>query len=177
MAMQIIYMATTHSTAPVAAMKSATTLPQVLRPISAAIAGLSRNTPMMTDVMTSPLSGPCTTALLFECVAAAIVATTCGVARLMGVRSAAGVVLNHCTGLEARFNGEVGYAALGLSREEGNRIVKLAVAEYEPALAVQQPGKPFQEAYDLTTLHPTPEWQAMYDDVKERTAGWGLHFM
>jgi methylamine---corrinoid protein Co-methyltransferase len=90
------------------------------------------------------------------------------------VRSAVGVVENHCTGLEARFNGEAAHAAAGLSREQADEIVKQAVAEYAPVIAGKPVGLPFAEGYDPVTLRPRPEWLAVYDRVKERVAGWGL---
>jgi methylamine--corrinoid protein Co-methyltransferase len=174
MAMQIMYMAATHSSAPVTPLVPADTVPQLLRASSAAHSALAQNTPMMTDLMTSPLAGPGTEMLLYETLAVAVVGTVSGVARLMGPRSATGVHLNHCTGLESRFMGEVGHAAAGMSREQAEGIVQKAVAEYEPHLGEKPFGQPFDELYDLTTLRPNPEWLAIYDKVKEQAAGWGL---
>jgi methylamine--corrinoid protein Co-methyltransferase len=176
MAMQIMYMAATHSSAPVTPLVPADTVPQLLRSMGAAHTALSRFTPMMTDLPTSPLAGPGTEMLLYETVAAAVIGTVCGAARLMGPRSATGVHLNHCTGLEARFMGEVGHAAAGMSRDQAEGIVQKAVAQYEPHLSERPFGQPFDELYDLTTVQPTPEWLATYDKVKETVAGWGLEF-
>jgi methylamine--corrinoid protein Co-methyltransferase len=84
------------------------------------------------------------------------------------------VVTNHCTGLEARFNGEVAHAAAGLSREEADAIVQQAVARYEPELAKKPTGVVFADAYDLDTLRPNANWQAIYNRVKEEVSSWGL---
>ena len=35
-------------------------------------------------------------------------------------------------------------------------------------------GRPFQELYDIGTLTPIPEWQAMYDKVKQEAIDAGL---
>jgi methylamine--corrinoid protein Co-methyltransferase len=124
--------------------------------------------------MTSPVGGPCTDTLLYECVGMAAVASACGASRVLGVRSGVGVVENHCTGLEARFNGEVAHAAAGLSREQVDEIVRRAVAKYEPLLDQKPSGVAFAEAYDPVTLRPNAGWRAIYERVKEEVAGWGL---
>jgi len=175
-AMQLIHMATTHSTAPVTPNIPADTVPQLLRSAGAAHTALSRQTHLMTDLMVSPLAGPGTEMLLYEAAAIAIVGTVSGASRLMGPRSATGVHLNHCTGLEARFMGEVGHAAAGMSRGDAEAILQKIVAEYEPHLDEKPFGKPFEELYDVTKVRPNAEWLAIYDEVKETVAGWGLNF-
>jgi methylamine--corrinoid protein Co-methyltransferase len=175
-AMQLVHMATTHSTAPVTPNIPADTVPQLLRSASAAHCALSHYTPLMTDLMVSPLAGPGTEMLLYEAAAIAIVGTVSGASRLMGPRSATGVHLNHCTGLEARFMGEVGHAAAGMSRGDAEGILQKIVAEYEPHLDEKPFGKPFEELYDVTKVRPNAEWLAMYDKVKDTVGGWGLHF-
>jgi methylamine--corrinoid protein Co-methyltransferase len=176
MAMQIMYSATTHSSAPVTPLIPADTVPQLLRSMGAAHTALSRFTPLMTDMPTSPLAGPGTETLLYETLAVATIGTVCGAARLMGPRSATGVHLNHCTGLEARWMGEVGHATAGMSREDAEVIVQKAVAMYEPELDGKPFGKPFEELYDVTKVRPNAEWLGIYDKVKENVAGWGVNF-
>jgi hypothetical protein len=130
----------------------------------------------MTDLPISPLAGPGTETLLYECVAAATIGAVCGASRLMGPRSATGVHLNHCTGLESRFMGEIGHATAGMDREEAEGIVQKAVAEYESELTGKPFGRPFEELYDVTKLRPNAEWLATYDRVKDQVAGWGVDF-
>ena len=175
-AMQIMYMAATHSSGPVTPLIPADTVPPLLRSMSAAHTALSRHTHLMTDLPVSPLAGPGTETLLYECVAAATIAAVCGASRVMGPRSATGVHLNHCSGLESRFMGEVAHAASGMSREQAEGIVQKAVAEYEPELSGKPFGRPFPELYDVKTLRPNAEWLGIYDKVKENAAGWGLNF-
>ena len=126
--------------------------------------------------MTSPVSGPCTESLLYECVALATVASSCGASRVLGVRSAVGVEENHCTGLETRFNGEVAHAAAGLSREQADEIVMKAVAKYEPVMDKKPIGVPFTEAYDPVSLTPNARWMDIYQRVKDEVFEWGLPF-
>lgn len=174
LAMHCIYMPASVESCPTHPFNFNSTDPQILRAVSAASAALKRNTRLLIEFMTSPVGGPCTDTLLYECVAMAAVASACGADRVLGVRSAVGVVENHCTGLETRFNGEVARAAAGLSREQADEIVKQAVARYEPVLAAKPVGVSFDEAYDPVTVRPKPHWQAIYERVKEEAAGWGL---
>ena len=175
-ALQMTYMATTHCTAPTTPSLPIASVPQVLRPISVAIAAISRNSNLMTDVMTQPIAGPGTDLLLYECLATATVATVCGVSRLMGPRSATGVYTNHCTGLESRFNGEVGHAATRISREQADAIVKKAAEVYMPHIRSEPFGQRFEELYDPLTVKPRPEWLDIYDRVKAQAAEWGMPF-
>jgi methylamine--corrinoid protein Co-methyltransferase len=173
-AMATIYTPASVESCPTHPFNFNSTAPQILRAVSAASAAVTRNTNMLIEFMTSPVSGPLTESLLYECVGMATVASTCGAARVLGVRSAVGVVPNHCSGLEARFNGEVAHAAAGMSRGQADEIVKKAVARYEPVLSAKPVGYPFDQIYDPVRLRPTPEWQAMYDKVKEEVYHWGL---
>ena len=174
MAMHLIYMPASVESCPTHPFLSNSTHPDIMRAISVVSATLSRNTHLLTEFMTSPVSGPGTESLLYECVAMATVASSCGASRVLGVRSAVGVVENHCTGLETRFNGEVAHAAAGLSRADADEIVQKAVAKYESVMDKKPTGIPFSEAYDLATLRPNDEWQSIYDQVKDEVSGWGL---
>ena len=173
-AMHLIYMPASVESCPTHAFHFNSTDPQILRAVSAACAAVNRHTHLLTEFMTSPVSGPGTETLLEECVAMATVASACGASRVLGVRSAVGIMENHCTGLEARFNGEVARSAAGLSREQADEIVRRAVARYEPILGEKPAGVPFGRAYDLDTLRPRAEWQGIYEKVREEAAGWGL---
>lgn len=104
----------------------------------------------------------------------ATVATVCGASRILGVRSAVGVVENHCTGLETRFNGEVAHAAAGLSREQADQIVKQAIAAYLPLIESKPIGLPFEKVYDPNTIQPNKAWLGVYEKVKEQVSVWGM---
>jgi methylamine---corrinoid protein Co-methyltransferase len=174
--LQMTYMNSTHSQCPTHPFYMSDTAPEILWSISMSCQALTRNTPFMLDVLTSPKGGPCTKTVLYEAAAIASSATVSGVARLMGVRSAVGVLTGHVSGLEARFNGEVGHAIAGMSRGEVNDIVKQIVPKYKDQLDQEPAGKPFDQAYDMHTLRPTDEWQQMYDEVKEELFQLGIPF-
>jgi methylamine--corrinoid protein Co-methyltransferase len=79
--------------------------------------------------------------------------------------------------LEARFNAEVAHAAAGLSRAEANEMIKEFQKHYVPYIDKKPIGKSFTEVYDVVTVRPKPEWQAMYDKVREDVAKIGLKLM
>jgi methylamine--corrinoid protein Co-methyltransferase len=82
------------------------------------------------------------------------------------------------TGLEARLMGEVGHAVTrqGLSLAEANRLVLALLEKYEHVFDAPggNPGVSFDQAYDLRSLTPLPEWQQMYDQVKRDLCSMGL---
>lgn len=174
--LQMLYMTTTHSQCPTHPFYMSDTAPEILWSISLSCQALTRNTPFMLDVLTSPVGGPCTKTLLYESAAVATTATVSGVARLMGVRSTCGKFKGHSSGLEARFNGEVGHATAGMSRVQANELVKQIVPKYKDLLGAEPKGKRFDEAYDMWTLRPTPEWLGIYDEVKDELSRLGLPF-
>jgi methylamine--corrinoid protein Co-methyltransferase len=172
-AMATIYMPASVESCPTHPFNFNSTAPQILRAVSAACAAVNRNSHMLIEFMTSPVSGPMTETLFYECVGMASVASCCGASRVLGVRSAVGVELNHCSGLEARFNGEIAQAAAGLPREHLDEIVRQAIAQYEPVLGSKPIGLPFEQVYDPIRVQPMPEWLSMYDKVKEQVLRWG----
>ena len=48
--------------------------------------------------------------------------------------------------------------------------------KYVDLLDQEPKGKRFDEAYNMHTLRPTPEWDTMYREVKEEIAGLGIPF-
>ncbi|OGO39588.1 MAG: hypothetical protein A2W35_19950 [Chloroflexi bacterium RBG_16_57_11] len=173
-AMATIYMPSSVESCPTHPFNFNSTGPQILRAVSAACAAVNRNSHMLIEFMTSPVSGPMTETLLYECLGMATVASTCGASRVLGVRSAVGVETNHCSGLEARFNGEVAQAAAGMSRSQADEIVRRAIAQYDPVLGTRPVGLPFDRVYDPACVKPTPDWHDIYEKVKEQAFRWGL---
>lgn len=136
----------------------------------------ARNAPaiFVTDIY--PKSGALTRELLYETAANAIVIAVTG-GHLEGCGSADGLVPNG-TGLEARFMGEIGHAVTraGLSLAGANQLVLELIAKYEHIFDLPDgnPGVRFDDAYDMTTLTPRPEWQQMYEEVKSEVREMGL---
>ena len=74
--------------------------------------------------------------------------------------------------------GEVGHAVSkqALSLEEANGLVLKLLERYEHIFDLPEgnPGKRFDQAYDLDSLQPTPRWKAIYEEVKEEVRALGL---
>jgi methylamine--corrinoid protein Co-methyltransferase len=174
--LQMAYMTTTHSQCPTHSFHMCNTAPEIVWTTSMSVQALSRNTPFMLDILSSPVGGPGTATVLYETATMALSGAVSGVARLMGVRSARGVVAGHVSGLEARFMGEVGRAVAGMSRQQANEIVKQIVPKYRDWLDKEDKGKRFDEVYDVRTLKPGAEWLRIYDAVKEELLALGVPF-
>lgn len=136
----------------------------------------ARNAPSIIVCDIYPKSGALTKELLYEVAANALAITVSG-GHLEGVGSADGSAPNG-TGLEARLMGEVGRAAArqGLTREEANVMILELLKKYEHVFEMEggNPGRPFDEVYDMTTLRPVEEWMDMYNQVKEYLNSIGL---
>ena len=143
---------------------------------SAVEQAFSRNAPCIIVADIYPKSGALTSELLYEVAANAIAITVSG-GHLEGVGSADGLLPNG-TGLEARWMGEVGHAVArqNLSFEEANMLINSLLARYGHVFNAPggNPGVPFDQAYDLTTLTPVPTWQDLYREVKTGLRAMGL---
>jgi methylamine--corrinoid protein Co-methyltransferase len=173
-ALNLVFIAVCHGSSPTHPFNFNDTSRQIMQATGLSLQALARNSHLMTNMTVSPVGGPCTKTLLYECVAFTTLCTVSGISRILGPRSACGTVQDHFSGLEARFNGQVARAAASLSREQADEIVQRALSQYEALQDKKPVGKPFQEVYDLASLQPTREWLEMYDEVVEEAEAWGM---
>lgn len=173
-AVNLIYMTSSHATSPPHPFSANNTGREILSSLSLALQALSRNTHLITSSLITPVSGPGTDSLFYECLAFAACATVSGVSHAFGVRSAAGVESTHFSGLEIRFFGECAHAAARLNREQAEEIVQRALTEYEDVLDKKPIGKPFSQVYNIVKVQPTREWFEQYDRVKKKVKQWGV---
>jgi methylamine--corrinoid protein Co-methyltransferase len=149
---------------------------QVMWVQSAVEQAFARNAPCIIVADIYPKSGALTRELLYEVAANATAIAVSG-GHLEGVGSADGNVPNG-TGLEARLMGEVGHAVTRqkMDLQQANRLILSLLERYEPVFskAGGNPGVRFDQAYDLKTLKPCPEWQSIYDDVARDLRQLGL---
>jgi methylamine---corrinoid protein Co-methyltransferase len=163
--MRASLMGETVNAGPSHAHLSCDTFPAMVPSQAIALSALSRNTHLITSGFMRPVAGPCVRDILYEIAALAIASVTSGAAFIKGVHSATGRFMGHTTALEARFTAQVSHAAEGMTRADADPIVRRLMAKYADRMSEIQIGKPFQEAYNLDTLEPIPEWQGMYDEV------------
>ncbi len=172
--LNVVFMAAMVGSSPTHPFHFNDTGPEVMRATSLAFQALARNSHLMTNLTVTPVGGPGTKTLLYECVAFSVMSTVSGISRILGPRSATGSIPAHFSGLEARFNGEVVEAAAKLDRGRAEEIVQRSLSMYKDDLDKKPYGQPFQEVYDILAVQPTKAWLAIYEEVKEEVAGWGL---
>lgn len=157
-ALHVVFMATCVGSSPTHPFNFNDTGKEVMIPSSLAFQALARNSHLLTNLTITPVGGPGTKTLLYECVAFTVMSTVSGCSRLLGPRSATGSISGHFSGLEARFTGELLSAACKLNRDQAEEIVQRAYAKYEADLTTRPYGKHFKDVYDLKTIRPTSDW-------------------
>lgn len=143
---------------------------------SAVAQAFARNAPCIIVADIYPKSGALTKELLYEVAANAIAATVSG-CHLEGVGSADGALPNG-TGLEARWMGEVGHAVAhqGLTLKDASLLISSIYQKYAYVFKLPggNPGVRFDQAYDVETIQPIPQWLQMYEEVKDDIATLGF---
>ena len=175
-ALNIFFMATCVGTSPTHPFNFNDTGKELLIPSGLSFQAIARNSNLMANLTNTPVGGPGTKTLLYECIALTVMMTVSGGSRILGPRSATGSITGHFSGLEARFTGELLTAASKLSRDKAEEIVQKAYSKYEQDLTQKPYGQHFKDVYDLKTIQPTAEWRQLYDEVKNESAQWGLSY-
>ena len=144
--------------------------------INATAQAFARHAPTIIVSDIYPKSGAGTKELLYETAANAIVNAVSG-GHLEGCGAADGNLPN-CSGLEARLMAEVALAShrMKLSRKEANAFVQQLLPKYEHVFAAENgnPGKAFDEVYDMQKIEPLDFWQKMYEEVRTELKEMGL---
>jgi methylamine---corrinoid protein Co-methyltransferase len=135
---------------------------------------LSRNTHLLLHNIANEVSGPVTDTLLYEIAAGMATLSSCGAALSTGPRTAGGKLHDYVTPLDCRFVAEVAHASSGLELKKVNEIVKALLPKYEASIKTPNIGRRFQDAYDLNTMRPIPEWEAIYRRVKQECIDLGI---
>jgi methylamine--corrinoid protein Co-methyltransferase len=169
-----ITMGQTFSTRPTHPFYGCDTTPEILWATSLALQALSRNSNLMTAALAGPAGGPGTKTIIYENAAFALMSLSSGASELLGSHSAGGSVPRHGSGLDPRICVEIARTMPGLTREEANELLSQIVPLYVDELGKKPIGKPFEEVYNLDTIEPTPEWQGIYDEVREELIQMGL---
>jgi methylamine---corrinoid protein Co-methyltransferase len=156
----------------------ATTRPETLYIESISGQAMSRNTRFPMGQNNFFDARPGTKECLYEAAANAIVAVTSGQHVGPGPSGViGGEDQDFITGIEQRMMGEVTRAVTGMSRKEGNEIVKMCMAKYMPTSGKQSRGKKMPELYDVEKSKPLAEWLGMFEEVKKEVRGWGVPFL
>jgi len=138
---------------------------------------LSRNSRILSVFDCYCAAGPGTEILLREVAAGGVVATVSGL-HLMGCGSCGGKLMDHATGLEAKFLKEMGLVSTNMKREDVNEFLRKWIPLYEDWLDITKApkGKTFQELYDLGSAKPKKEWLIIYEKIKKELEDFGFSF-
>jgi methylamine--corrinoid protein Co-methyltransferase len=165
-----------HILHPIHVRHIATSTREVLWVINATAQAFARHAPTIIVADIYPKSGAGTKELLYETAANAIVNAVSG-GHLEGCGAADGNLPN-CSGLEARLMAEVALAShrMKMSRKDANAFVQQLLPKYEHVFTAENgnPGKAFDEVYDMQKIEPLDFWQKMYEEVKTELKDMGL---
>jgi methylamine--corrinoid protein Co-methyltransferase len=168
-----------HLLHPIHVRHVATSTREVLWVISIVGQAFARNAPSIIVADIYPKSGAGTKELLYETAANAIVNAVTA-SHLEGCGSADGRLPN-CSGLEARLMAEVALIShrMRMTLAEANEWVLTLLPYYEHVFSKEggNPGLPFDQVYDLTTVQPLAFWHSIYEQVKTELQGMGLAFV
>lgn len=165
----------TYNTRPNHPFYNCDTTPEMIWAIALGVQGLTRNTNLLVDTLVGPAGGPGTKTMLYENAAFVAATTVSGQSLMTSCHSASGgSIPRHASGLDSKICGEVTRAVRGMSRAEADEIVKQIIPLYVDELDKEPFGKPFEEVYDIDNVEPTPEWQGMYDEVRQELIDLGL---
>ncbi len=144
-----------------------------------AMQGISRNTKLILDgsIGDHPAAGPGTKQYFYESAAGHIVSTVMGSHSTAGTRKfVVGSTPDYGSPLESRWMGEVCKGATGMDREKADHIVKYLLEKYEDRLKDAPEGQTFEQLYDREKMEPVPEYQKLYEEVKDEMRGLGFVF-
>ena len=150
------------------------TTKELLQETNIAFTAISRNSNIMSNITVSQAGGLETKTLLYEIITSAVMVAKSGISDILGPRGATGVINGVCSGLDARFQGEVLHAACMIDQDQAEMVMEKAYDKCKDDILKKPYGKPFWEAYDVFTIKPREPWQRMYEEVKEEAIGWGL---
>ncbi len=136
---------------------------------------INRNSHIITTTSHTTSGRPGSEQYPYEFSALALAVVTSG-SNVSGPRPAEPLGFNNVSPLMGRLFAEVAHAAAKLTRGQAAPIVEALYAKYKDTIALDKApqGQPFEELYDLETLTPKPEHQAVYDRVKEELIRLGV---
>jgi methylamine--corrinoid protein Co-methyltransferase len=139
---------------------------------------IARNSKIISTDDPFTMCGPGTDELLYEVAGHSIIGTVCGFHQ-HGVGSCGGNLVDHNSGFEAAFQGEVARATQrsGITRSQANDIALALLQKYKDTFEHPKRGKFFHEVYDVKSVTPTQEWRDCYRRVKDDLTKLGLVFV
>jgi len=143
--------------------------------VSVSSQAISRNSHFPFLVLSYTAAGPMTEMCLYE-IAAAVTASVVSGASIEFGGVAKATAVDHFTPMEPRLASEVAHGVVGLTRLQGNEIVKGLLAKYEEDIPRPPKGQKYQECWDIQSKEPRPEYLKLYEKIKRELADYGIRF-
>ncbi len=136
---------------------------------------VNRNSHLITTTSHTTAGRPGSKQYPYEFAALELAVVTSG-SNVSGPRPAEPLGFNNVSPLMARLFAEVAHAAAGMTRAQAASIVEVLYEKYKDKISLEEApkGLPFEQLYDVDTLKPTPEHQAVYDEVKNELIRLGV---
>jgi methylamine--corrinoid protein Co-methyltransferase len=143
---------------------------------SASAQAISRNSHFPLQISGLVASGPGTEMQPYEAAAPVIAHVASGSSVGPTGGSPGNAIVDQITPMNGRWSAQVAHAVVGMKRDEANEIVKQLLTRYEDSLHSAPKGLKFWECYDMKTLKPFKEHQALYDKARQELAACGVRF-
>jgi len=137
--------------------------------------GISRNSHFPFFILSYVAGGPMTEMCLYETAAVVIDAVVSGASIEYGGVTKA-VEVDHFTPMEPRWASELAHGVVGMTRAEGNEILKNLLARYEDDIPNAPKGKTYEQCWDMKTKQPIPEYKQLYKKIKAELTELGVRF-
>jgi len=147
----------------------------VLWSVSASSQAISRNSHFPFFILSYTSAGPMTEMCLYELAAAVMTSVVSGASIEFGGVAKATVV-DHFTPMEPRLASEVAHGVVGMTRLQGNEIVKQLLAKYEEDIPQAPKGGKYQECWNIQSKEPKLEYLELYQKIKRELAEYGIRF-
>ncbi len=171
----LVMKGSTQLTFPIHFNHGCSTTRDVLWSVSASSQAISRNSHFPFLIQSYTAAGPVTEMCLYELAAAVTTSVVSGASIEFGGVTKATVV-DHFTPMEPRLGSEVAHGVIGMSRLQGNQIVKWLLAKYEAGIPQAPKGEKYQECWDIQSKKPKPGYLELYQKIKQELAERGIRF-
>jgi len=152
-----------------------TTTRDVTWAVSISSQAISRNSHFPFFILSYTAAGPMTEMCLYELAEAVTTSVISGASiEFGGVAKATAV--DHFTPMEPRLASEVAHGVAGMSRSQGNEIVKHLLTKYEENIPDAPEGKKYKECWDIYSKQPGKEYEELYRKIKRELAKLGIQF-
>jgi len=162
-------------TFPIHFLHGCTTARDVVWAVSTSSQAISRNSHFPFFILSYTAAGPMTEMCLYELAAAVTTSVVSGASIEFGGVTKATVV-DHFTPTEPLLASEVAHGVVGVSRSQGNDIVKRLLAKYEENIPHPPKGKKYEECWDIQLKQPKREYIELYQKIKQELAKLGIRF-